>query len=243
MWIHGNTGYIGGGASSFGGSFTLLGDTLVEDNQAYYGGAGFFAGATVVGGVFSGNHSVSFGGGAIVWGGELRDTLVVGNDAGDTGGGAFVLGRTTRLEGVTFDGNVTPTVGGGIGMDPDYLYPGDEVAVTGCTITANQADLGGGIHGARGLDLVDTVVTDTTAERGAGIYVTGATTLSDGAVLRNVAAVAGGGIELDSGSVDAVGVDFGVDVDDNLPEDVWVGGVGYSFDGPSDFTCGESGCL
>ena len=104
-----------GGAVDSTGSLTLR-DSLVQNNDAYYGSAGVSSGPTtlVERTTFDLNgHGDLQDGGALSAGGQvtIRDSVVTGNIADD--GGAMILGGDVLIERTSFDGNCAD-VGGGI---------------------------------------------------------------------------------------------------------------------------------
>jgi hypothetical protein len=253
-------------AASDGGGISLLDRSVldlsagssVSFNLAGASGGGIETASVGVvrGGLVSDNQAAYGGGIAVGTLSTVEDTRVSRNRATEGGGisarpsvGDVVLRR------VTIDDN-RAELGAGVGV-----YGWDVHAIIdACTITGNDADLAGGGVYFRGSQLFgkDTVTRgtlaidgstlgDNRAARGAGLYVhAGSAAITGGSWLHNLATGDGGAVwmaPLDA-SVSVDGADLGSGADDNLPDDVAVGEIGYlGYGSTSTFACAGDGCM
>ena len=166
--IDGNTG---GGFSSFHSSGPLL--DVSFDNAMILGNGDAGIGCInttldVVGGEIRTN---GFGG---VWGDgctmDFDSALILGNTTSGDGGGIMAANYVPTLTNTTVGGNTAAGRGGGI-----YAWgiPGQELQMTGGSITDNDAQDGGGLYldaGAATLDGVS-VTTNRALDYGGGVFV------------------------------------------------------------------------
>jgi len=134
------------------------------------------------------------------------------------GGGIYLVG-SSRLDGVTVEGNHATDLGGGVVVD--YLSE-----IRNAVITANVSDLVGGGIGTEMSDL-------------GTIY---AALVADSTITANVASVSGGGAHV-QGPFESDNCDWGEKATQNDPDDVTLvtlAGVVRSYDGfgaAEDFVC------
>jgi CSLREA domain-containing protein len=156
-------------------------DSVLRDGQAYYGGAIFQTGAALT---------------------VLQNTQLISNTA-VSGGAVFLDEGTATLTGVTAQGNHAYEHGGALAVDDAASL----VALVDTQLISNTADLSGG--GAAvftgGLFLTRTLVTGGTANYGAGLFNTGALTVTTSTVSSNHANYQGGGLYQTSPGVARLG--------------------------------------
>jgi hypothetical protein len=213
-----NAAAQGGALAVEGGTLTLV-DAEVADNEAW---------EDVGGGLY-----VSDGGLAEVTGGSWS-----GNEAAVAGGAAAVSGSTLWMDGVEIVGGAAGASAGAV-----YVKRGD-ARLERCAVIAATAPSGGAFEvGGGTLALLGTTVEDASAEVGGVVAALGGAdvTVDGGAWWRNVAG-AGGGAWVEGGVVRFRDADLGLGVDDNLPEDVWAGGAGWSVPVPGERDCDDAGC-
>lgn len=183
---------------------------------------------------------------------SITDSLIDGNQA-DWGGGVSLTNVSLDASGTTISNNLGVVAGGGVDLV--------EAAISGATITDNEAASGGGVatrYNAIFLgnpfnpDLTGVVVEGNNAQLGAGVFVDQQTTVTLDATstLRlNEAAIGGGGVWLDAATARVVstGANTGsyATYDDNLPDDVASGaGMTVIYDGYTAFDClGTGVCI
>ena len=161
----------GGGFSSFHSSGPLLDVYFENAGVMGNGGAGIECintALTVVGGEIENN---GFGG---VWGNgctmNFDSVLILGNTTSGDGGGIRAGNYVPTLTNTTVGGNTAAGKGGGI-----YVWgiPGQEMQMTGGSITDNDAEDGAGLYLHAGAATLDGVsVTENRAlDYGGGVYV------------------------------------------------------------------------
>ena len=181
-----------------GGELTVIASTLT-DNVGGRGGAIFAEGATatVIDSVIDGNTSAENGGGIyarnIV---TISGTTISNNEAGFTrggdGGGIYNQADLTVTDS-TISGNEAEDDGGGI-----YDSGGGSMTISGTTIHDNHvgevsAD-GGGIRSNSPLILIDSTISDNTADDdGAGLYIVSSTATITGSTFSGNHAIGGRG--------------------------------------------------
>lgn len=231
-----NRADIGGGLGCSNWDVHLDGTTAITGNHASSGGGVHVVGYTLTGGVVSGN-TAHYGGGVHTQGTTVSGITITGNTASLFGGGIYALPATV------IDSHIEANHagwGGGVYGSGD---------VSSSSIVGNQAtSLGGGAYMTG--SLTGTGITDNLAAEGAGVSSRpgGLVTIASSTVLRNVATVSGGGVTLLSeyvfpyvdgygifhpaetlyGTVVSESSDWGEGVDDNVPDDVFDGAVGWS---------------
>jgi hypothetical protein len=190
----------GSGQDVSGGAITSqgVGDTVVvgstfSGNSGSNGGAigNLGNGFTVVNSRFDGNAATGTdgnpgnggNGGAIVFDGADTTMVICGctftkNSAGAQGGAVFRVAYSaepTTIDRCTFDSNsADPTVG----LAGALYLENTTIAMTGTTISNNQAHYGGGIwigHAAVA-QIVNVTIADNTADQGGGVWVAGEVT-------------------------------------------------------------------
>ncbi len=243
-WIGENLASSRGGGVALDGGAALLGSEVTLNLATSGGGLSLWGGGcrtgahptTGVGTSVSDNEATVYGGGIVgvsVGTITLDDSSVTDNTA--YYGGGLYLQTADRLEGtgLVVSGNIAPNNGGGL-----YLTGVGSIQLDALVLDGNQAGSTGGggrIEDVASLALDGATVSDNVAgAQGGGLYLgdVSAAVLSDLLLVRNQGSGAqGGGIYLSSGvELDATG-DFGVDGDDNQPDDFGMAGRGYSFTG------------
>jgi hypothetical protein len=146
--------YEGGGISVYYGT-TELDRVTIDHNNAIYGGAIFeeYSTDVVNGATISGNEA-EYGGGIYQYYGDtfqVSGTAINGNTATSEGGGVYTDYATFSMTKGSLTGNVAEPTGSapvtydgyGGGM---YNDGGTQVALTGTSVSSNQAEYGGGIY-------------------------------------------------------------------------------------------------
>ena len=126
------------------------------------------------------------------------NTAIAGTMLNGYGGGIYNLGTVTVAAYTTIDGNTAATGGGGINSGPDAT-----LSIYGSTtIHGNSsAGNGGGIYALGTLHVSASYITENTAVKGGGVYLTGCTaTFDSDADIEYNNADKGGGAYLDTGS-------------------------------------------
>jgi hypothetical protein len=231
-------GVWGGGGFVQQGSLEMLGTTAITANTSGTGKGGGLAviESVVTGGIVSDNEGDQGGG---IWGVylELHDMVVSGNAAARDAGG--IDAYTAVLYDVIVEGNTAGGEGGGV-------FSNSALHVVGGSISGNTASLGGGVmlrdsgsyYGPSSLEGV--TISDNTAESGGGLWVAGAVELASCDISGNVAGE-GGGVRLSSGQLSSELSDWGVEADDNSPEDLLTPQGAYSGYGEQEtFSCAGS---
>ena len=141
--ISGNTSFIGGGISNWGGTLTITDSTISENTSYVDGGVSSVYGAlTITDSTISGN-SVHSGGGI----GSYNDILTIINS--------------------TINDNSATMSGGGM-----WNWE-STITITNSTISGNSASNGGGILNEGTLIITDSTISGNSADSGAGIYSSG----------------------------------------------------------------------
>jgi len=187
-----------------GATLTLTGGSTVTGNTAGDDGGGIYVDqdsevaetvATITGSTISGNESASDGGGIYVDSDASLSvsalTTISGNAAESDGGGIYVNDdATATITGSTISGNAAESDGGGLSVD-------GTATLSGTIVTANDADLGGGIYiDSQGTVNVNagSVVSDNDAFEGGGIANEGSDTLNmNGSTVSGNEAIGDGG--------------------------------------------------
>jgi predicted outer membrane repeat protein len=187
--LTGNIADHDGGAIWTGGSFSVSGCTLSDNDAMGVAGATTVTGGSG-GGIFNrGNATIS-------------STTLSDNSALVSGGGIYTAGFTMTINSCTLSGN-SAAIGGGLFR---AAASGTSLTLTGCTISANSADIGGGVYNAYAskakLTISDSTITgNTTSTKGGGLYNNGAATIQNTTISGNSAGEQGGGIFNDSDGV------------------------------------------
>jgi len=212
------------GAATFGSL-----DVLDVDNST-------FTGSDTPGLYFSGLSSTTTV--------NLRTSTFSGFETTGSGGAidAHRIYGALWVEGCTFDDNEAAGNGGAIAMTYGSLL------ALGNTYSNNVAGGSGGALYVPGTAVYASngdVFEANQASTGGGLYLQAATNVDAPVFHRNVAAV-GAAMAID-GAVSINGAwDFGVGVDDNIGDDVYLMGNGSSWEldsGSNGFLCGDTACL
>ncbi|MEZ4659058.1 MAG: Ig-like domain-containing protein [Caldilineaceae bacterium] len=199
-----NTTYgLGGAITTWDGADVTIRTSTLQGNQARRGGAIYnqFAATTITleaDTKLISNTTTVEGGGIYNYGGSvmLANSTVAGNTA-PFGGGVRNYDGSVILTNSTVVSNTGATFGGGI------LNLG-AIGLSNSTIAGNTASFGGGIYNDVITSVVtmtnSTVVSNTGAIEGGGIFNVGAITLTNGTVARNTAPL-GGGVRNTGGNV------------------------------------------
>jgi len=168
---------------------------------------------------------VDIGGGAaehrgLVASGPFTLDVVGGRFERILGGSAIELGGGTKAR-FTLTDTVFRDNEGGLGGALHLALPGS-FALQDVQLVGNRAASGGALYVQGNLALRGVTVTDNRADEGAGLYVAGGSVTVDGASVfeRNVADDRSGAAHVAAGTLVVEGADFGVGLDDNLPEDI-----------------------
>lgn len=149
--VSGNRANIGGGVAKNGGTFTLTGVTI-EDNQSHAvgGGIAYQGDAFQLGGdsVVRGNVSGDNGGGVLLGGlglssnAEIKDTIIEENSStGAYGGGIYVLDDSLKLDAAEVRNNFAERGGGAL------LTGSAQAEISKTTFDGNGAGtFGGGLY-------------------------------------------------------------------------------------------------
>jgi hypothetical protein len=226
---------IGGGVLVDDGSL-VLSDGIVSFNQSQGLGGGLAvsngAELTLLASEIDHNHADASGGGLYLDHASLTatDTSFTGDTASQYGGClALAVADATTLTGGEITG-CSAGIGGGISVS---LADGVGLTLTGTTVHANTADLGGGVAHFGGLLTCD----------GGGIFGNQAASVDSGAGAWIDASASGASLVFDD-------CDLGGDngVPDNLGpslamgQDVTVGAATWAFGAGTSVTCTQAGC-
>jgi len=266
--ISGNSAEYGGGLFiDLGAGDTHIESSVIQANTATGAGGvftysalsmdqsqvSFNVSATSVGGLFASGVRV-----------DLTASSIDSNSASGEGGGAYIAdGALSCSSQSTIRGNSSGANGGGV-----YLQ---DAGMDGCSIEENQAESGGGFFVyASDTDLTNLSVTGNSAtyggggfvqdvnmrmrsfsfdgnkaEAGGGLYISGEVSdvqLEDGS-FKSHEADHGGGIYFTEGLLEGASIDFGLDAEANLDDDLatysaFAGVISYSALGAGvDFVC------
>ncbi|MEQ1506522.1 MAG: right-handed parallel beta-helix repeat-containing protein, partial [Myxococcota bacterium] len=241
VWVHDNGGLetIAGGGAIASGSVSLLGTTAIEANVgSQAGGLGLYL-ATVTGGRIVDNVA-PIGAGVFLDSSTLDGAEVTGNVATNGGG---VYARTGTVVGCTITQNTADDGGGVAGFD-------GLLEVRDSTVSGNAAASGAGVWISFGDGTITgSTLADNVATQGAAVYVVRSSfgpasqvELVGSTVVRNTAD-RGGGAFLEDGRLDSTDTSWGTGADDNLLDDVFAGGLGWTgYGDAATFLCGDAGC-
>jgi hypothetical protein len=217
----GNTAYQGGGIYSYSGTVTVDSSTI-SANSASSGGGGIYNRGTLdilngstIGGIGAGNSAADGGGLENLSTGTtiVDDSTISANAVVFDGGGVSNLGtlyiRNASTIGGVGAGNTSEHTGGGI----SNIFDGT-VTVDGSTISANAAELGGGVYNAatlivqNGSTIGGPGAGNTAEAYGGGISnsIDGVTTVNGSRLINNSAATNGGGVHNTNDTVGATSV-------------------------------------
>lgn len=248
----------GNAATSQGGglhvdNLTLTADQLTVSNNTSveFGGGAFGRDITWDGGTLS-NNVAATGGGLYLSNSSLYDLVsnlaVDGNTATESGGGLASLSADATFTDVDVTTNHSDIRGGGIYVSNGGLF----TFRAGSSATNSATEYGGGAYfntGSVGA-LFDTPVDANQAQRGAGLYINGGSTVTanDGSIVSNgdPTTISGGGVRIEDGGLTTVNTDFGAGPDDNEPDDIFCvnGPASYAdYDAGVSVVCTEISCL
>jgi predicted outer membrane repeat protein len=187
---------LGGGIENgIGGTFDLIGSTLIANHADYRGGGMHNTGEllTVSQTSFTGNTAGEFGGGIfneqnLV---SITDSDISDNVAENRAGGVYNMGTIT-ITGSTLSGNSSDTGGG--------IRNHGTMAIADSTISTNHAVyVGGGIYNylsgtmtIEGCDISGNTSDNAVDDYGAGIANDGSLTVSESTIMANFAYTGGG---------------------------------------------------
>ncbi len=184
--MRGNTARVrGGGLSTIGDGTATLADCAITGNTA---------------GSYGGGVSVNAGGRLIMQNCTILENTTQQDSTNQEGGGLSLGPGEATLTGCTISRNRAHKRGGGI-------HSNGSLGLQDCTISDNDADEeGGGIYNAGATITVSTGdgtgIRNNRARSGAGIYNSqGTVSLASCAIDRNEAALVGGGIDAEAGSI------------------------------------------
>ena len=202
-----NVSFLSNSSTQRGGALFITGDaesTFTDvsftNNSALNGGAVFQDGQSLktTGAKFANNASVEKGGAVYIQTNALmlaEDALFYGNLASDDGGALFNSGSFYLTTG-KMEENSSGANGGAVSSS-------GYVEIRDAAFKTNAAGVYGGsfyLNGSQRSWLLRTVVTDSTANEGGGIFNSGLLTIVDSTISSNVASASGGGLS-NSGSV------------------------------------------
>ncbi len=152
-----------GGGIYIDGSFSLVEDCLIEDNEASYGGGIFISYADpVIRNCIISNNTANYGGGiAVIFESTptIENVVIIDNQANSSGGGIYSGESNPTIQYGVFTGNVS---GSGGAMYFGYSEP----SIINCTVAYNSATdefAGGGIFMRyTSAKIVDTIVYGST---------------------------------------------------------------------------------
>ncbi|MBD5409203.1 MAG: hypothetical protein HDR54_07450 [Treponema sp.] len=204
----GNASDNGGGIyfSSTGGSLTMNGGEISGNKAAAGGGVYDDSGKfTMTAGTIGGNTATGYGGGIYFTASNTlkisSSATISGNKAKDGGGIAKTDHGFIEMDGGEISGNTATGTGGGI-----YSNSGGYVEISGGTISGNKAtSYGGGIYNRSAYGVIisgDAIIKkNTTGSSGGGIFInSGSLDVKGGEISGNVANSDGGGIYFSSTS-------------------------------------------
>ncbi len=194
----------------------------------------------------TGGSSMGLGGGLSITGTDpvtLTDCVVTDNQSTDGAGIYTFSGAQLSILQSTLSNNLGE-IGGGL------MFQGSSLTVIDSTFSGNTADeLGGAmvIFGTPVVQLANTSITDNQALDGGGLAIELASiVVQECTIERNTASGFGGGLLMSfghPGTVESLDSDWGAGVDDNVPEDVFIGGTGAftGFGAAANFSCSLAG--
>ncbi len=208
-WAESSGGAI---AATDSGAAILLSDVTFTANHAGYSGGAVsdrYGATTIAQADCSENVAGEYGGCLSVAGGRVAGLVATGNVAGSSGG---AIDGTVVLTTSSLVGNRARWGGG--------AYLGAGAAVSDSNISGNRASSGGGVFASGAVSLTSTAVEDNRALTAGGLYVSSTATVVDSAFTRNLANTAGGAYVGVAGVLTSTSTDWGVDLADNVPDDV-----------------------
>lgn len=197
--LRNNMAGAGGGIHNSSGSITIKNSTIEQNGSRFPGGGIYSEGAsivTIVDSTLSKNGGRP-GGGIFVQGGRLmlNNSVVQENSSQSSGGGLYIANGTVTVENQTvFRMNFAVYAGGGI-----YNNGSDLLSLANVQIEANRTQFndGGGIYnqGPGGISIRGlTVISNTAAGSGGGIYNLGELSVDGMSIANNRASDKGGGL-------------------------------------------------
>ena len=182
------------GANAIGGGGILnegdlvLSDSVVRDNTVATSGGRTRLG----GGIYSDSTKPV----------RIRDSVIAGNQATGGGGGVYVRDGDVDIVGTTISGNQGGGSGSGNGGGI-HLAGSETMQIVDCTISDNQAHLGGGVFASAPLRVTDSTISGNRAFGGGGIASQTGKLLKvvGSAIGENRSTVSGGGISVGAGGL------------------------------------------
>ena len=181
--IYGCTGTTGGAIYMSGGTFTISGNAVMQNNKAANGGAVYLDGTgklQVDGGTIQGNEVSANGGALFLNDGTFTMTggkVMTNRSEGGHGAGIYIASGSVNVNGGEVSGNVA-TAGKGGG----FYVNGGEVILSNGLIASNAAALAGGgicLEGSsievNGCTLTNN---EATAGNGGGIFLSGSSSMT-----------------------------------------------------------------
>jgi hypothetical protein len=232
-------GILVAGSSFINGS-SISGTHIAENVAASAGGGLYLTGSLDFQGASIENNEVTDttdgkGGGVYIEMGTIIMTAgaVIKENTAAFGGGVYA--GSAGIDGGLIDSNTATDSGGGVYMGTDSGSSFARVTISNNTAT----NKGGGLAIMNYGKSMDVEIIGNTANLGGGIYMGGEggfVKLENASILSN-SATAGGAVHIDLGVVEFVVSDLGMGSTENIPDDVYIGGVfGNSFSGYSSNT-------
>jgi len=186
--IYGCTGTTGGAIYMSGGTFTISGDAVMQNNQATDGGAVYLDGTgklEIAGGTIQGNTVSGNGGALYLKAGEFSMTggkVMTNQSTNGNGAGVYIASGVVNVSGGEVTANkATKGKGGG------FYVNGGTVTLSYGTIVSNQAALAGGGICLEGSSIQVNGCTltqnEATAGNGGGVFLSNGTMTYNGGKL------------------------------------------------------------
>ena len=238
---------IGDYAGGVGIGTGLLTSTEISNNHATLRGGGLwiypFQGPVNSDVLVTRNSTDGLGGGiALDWASHWVGGVIEDNTAVEGGGIGLISASSVGVSGTLVQNNTATLTGGGLS---NGLTIGGAMSIADTVFSGNSAPIGGAAFiqqttdGNSSVDFTDVTIDGNQADEGAGIALSDIhLSITDGALIGNLANLAGGGLSLTMGaSVTATNLDVGAVATTNTPEDVDLDGVAYQYDGIVTFSC------
>jgi len=138
----------GGAIFSSGGSVTLEGGTIVQNNEAVGNYSELSGGGAYGGGLYASGGTVTVNNATLVSNTASAVNYFDGPTGNACGGGLCAFGATVALTSASVDGNAVTLASPNVGSNPPSgggLYVAGIATVTNCTIEDNSAGAGGGL--------------------------------------------------------------------------------------------------
>ena len=164
--VSGNESNYGGGLGVSGSGDTIISNCTFTENHANIRGGAIENKESVIvtDSSFSRNTATNNGGGIYIYNGsylEMERCTLTGNQAGADGGGIYSDQYVDLfITDSTLSNNSAVDQGGGICTYSNNTY----TEVTGCTLTGNTAETGGGIYNGDTFSVIDSTFSSNIAE-------------------------------------------------------------------------------